>query len=156
MKSILVTGGAGFIGSHVVVELVAAGYRPVIIDNFSNSEKSVIANLEKLLSQTVSHYDQDYRDANTVDIIKAENISGIIHFAAYKQVGESVNQPLKYYDNNVAGFVKLLQMLEASPVKKHRFLVIVHGVWRTRQFTGHRAQPGQASDVAIRHQQTNG
>ena len=117
MKSILVTGGAGFIGSHVVVELVAAGYRPIIIDNFSNSEKSVIANLEKLLSQTVSHYDQDYRDANTVDIIKAENISGIIHFAAYKQVGESVNQPLKYYDNNVAGFVKLLQMLEASPVK---------------------------------------
>ena len=117
MQSILVTGGAGFIGSHVVVELVAAGYRPIIIDNFSNSEKSVIANLEKLLSQTVSHYDQDYRDASTVDIIKAENISGIIHFAAYKQVGESVNQPLKYYDNNVAGFVKLLQMLEASPVK---------------------------------------
>ena len=117
MKSILVTGGAGFIGSHVVVELVAAGYRPIIIDNFSNSEKSVIANLEKLLSQTVTHYDQDYRDANTAEIITAEDISGIIHFAAYKQVSESVNQPLKYYDNNVAGFVKLLQMLEASPVK---------------------------------------
>ncbi len=117
MQSILITGGAGFIGSHVVVELAAAGYRPVIIDDFSNSERSVIDNLETLIGAPITYYDQDYRAASTAQIIRDENITGIIHFAAFKQVGESVQQPLKYYDNNVAGFVKLLEMCSNSPVQ---------------------------------------
>lgn len=112
MQTILVTGGAGFIGSHTIVELVQAGYRPVIIDNFSNSEKFVLEHLEKLLGKPVVCYEQDYRDIPALKkVIKEENVSGIIHFAAFKAVAESVAEPLKYYDNNVAGFVQLLKVV---------------------------------------------
>src|SRR5437764_967950 len=115
MKTILVTGGAGFIGSHTIVELVQAGYRPVIIDNFSNSERNLVAQLEKLLGQPVTFYEQDFQDTDKLQqVIEKEDPSGIIHFAAYKAVGESVNEPLKYYDNNVGGLIALLQFLEAS------------------------------------------
>lgn len=110
MQSVLVTGGAGFIGSHTVIELVKANYRPVIIDNFSNSEKFILERLDQLTGQPINHYEQNYQDiAQLAQVIKDENISGIIHFAASKAVGESVEQPLKYYDNNVSGFVALLQ-----------------------------------------------
>ncbi len=120
MKTILVTGGAGFIGSHVVVELAQAGYQPVIIDNFSNSERSVVKALEKLLGQPVACYEQNYQDiARLKKVIQAEKPSGIIHFAAFKAVGELVQQPLKYYDNNVSGLVTLLEFLETTPLIKH-------------------------------------
>ncbi len=110
---ILVTGGAGFIGSHVVVALVEAGHEPVIVDNFSNSNASVLGGLRKILGAKPNFYQLDYRDSEKlVGIIQAENIQGIIHFAAFKAVGESVAQPLKYYDNNVAGFISLLQAVE--------------------------------------------
>src|SRR5689334_12905289 len=100
MQTILVTGGAGFIGSHTVVELVAAGYRPVIIDNFSNSDPLVIKRLEKLLKQPVTHYEQDYQDIDRLrQVVDKEKATGIIHFAAYKAVGESVEKPLMYYEN---------------------------------------------------------
>lgn len=115
---ILVTGGAGFIGSHTVVELVAAGYEPVIIDNFSNSEKNVITRLEKLTKTKLAFYEQDYQDsAKLRSVIKKEKIGGVIHFAASKAVGESVEQPLKYYQNNVAGLVNLLSVLEGEDVE---------------------------------------
>lgn len=122
MTSVLVTGGAGFIGSHTVVELVAAGYRPVIVDNFSNSDRSVIDKLEKLLDQPVTHYEQDYRDIPQLrKIIDTEKITSIIHFAAFKAVGESVSEPLKYYDNNVSGLIALLAYLPSSPIKHFVF-----------------------------------
>lgn len=120
MQTILVTGGAGFIGSHAVVELVQAGYKPVIIDNFTNSERSVIKNLERLLGQVITCYDQDYQNTNQLRLVmEKEDVRGIIHFAAYKSVGESVDQPLKYYDNNVSGLVTLLRFLETAPHVKH-------------------------------------
>lgn len=120
MKTILVTGGAGFIGSHTVVELAQAGYRPVIIDNFSNSERSVIPNLETLLGQPIKCYEQDYQDTVKLrTVIDKEKPDGIIHFAAYKAVGESVDQPLKYYDNNISGLITLLEFLETSDSIKH-------------------------------------
>jgi len=118
MRSILVIGGAGFIGSHTVVELVKHGYRPVVVDNFSNSHEAVIASLNSLLGQKIICYTQDYQDiAKLEKIIKKERIEGIIHFAAYKAVGESVEQPLKYYDNNVGGFVRLLQTALSNDVQ---------------------------------------
>jgi UDP-glucose 4-epimerase len=118
MANILVTGGAGFIGSHTVVELVEAGYKPVIIDNFSNSEKEVIGRMEKLIGQPVTFYEGDYQNSELLQkIIKEEDVTGIIHFAAHKAVGESVKQPLNYYANNVAGFITLLELSEKNGIK---------------------------------------
>lgn len=112
MKHVLVTGGAGYIGSHVVVELVTAGYDPIIVDNFNNSDGLSIKRLEKLTGQRLTFYKANYQDADKLkEIIAKENIDGVIHIAGYKAVGESVENPLKYYDNNVAGFVTLLETL---------------------------------------------
>ena len=120
METILVTGGAGFIGSHTVVELVSAGYRPIIVDNFSNSEHSVIKNLEKLIGQPLTFYEQNFQDTDKLqDVIQKEAVSGIIHFAAYKAVGESVKEPLKYYENNVSGLIALLRLLQTNESVKH-------------------------------------
>jgi UDP-glucose 4-epimerase len=122
MKTILVTGGAGFIGSHTVVELAQAGYRPIIVDDFSNSEHFVIERLKQLLGKPIVCYEQDYRDITKLArVVKDEAVSGIIHFAAFKSVGESVEEPLKYYDNNVAGLIKLLEFCERSALKHFVF-----------------------------------
>ncbi len=113
MTKVLITGGAGFIGSHTFVELVNAGYDPVIIDNFNNSERFILDRLEQLTGKKPVCYEQDYQDAAALkDIIEKEKIESVIHFAAYKQVAESVKEPLKYYENNVAGFVTLLNVLK--------------------------------------------
>jgi len=113
VKNILVTGGAGFIGSHTVAELVNAGFNPVIIDNFSNSEKSVIGSLEKITGRKIGLYEGEFQDKKLLKEIAAkESIDGVIHFAAYKAVGESVEKPLKYYKNNVAGLVDLLEAMQ--------------------------------------------
>ncbi|MEA5138053.1 UDP-glucose 4-epimerase GalE [Arcicella rigui] len=111
---ILVTGGAGFIGSHTVVELHNAGYETVLVDNFSNSEKSAITGIETIIGQSVTLYEGDISEAATWDTLFTEQkIDGIIHFAANKAVGESVANPLKYYKNNISATVLMLQkMLE--------------------------------------------
>jgi len=119
VKNILVTGGAGFIGSHTVVELCSAGYSPLIVDDFSNSEKSVINNLEKITKQKIPTYEGRFQDKKLLGKIFSEHkLDGIIHFAAFKSVGESVEQPLKYYDNNVSGLVGLLQEMRAQKIPK--------------------------------------
>jgi UDP-glucose 4-epimerase len=116
-KNILVTGGAGYIGSHTVVELVEAGYTPIIIDNFSNSDESVLDKLQAITDKKLVCYRQDFQDlAKLRQVIKKHKIGGVIHFAAFKAVGESVEQPLKYYRNNVAGFISLLEALEELAV----------------------------------------
>ena len=114
--SILVTGGVGFIGSHTVVELVNAGYSPIILDNFSNADKRMLQGIHALCDRTIPLIEGDCSDKKLLEKIFAENdISGVIHFAAFKAVGESVGDPLKYYDNNLSGTVTLLQtMLEAG------------------------------------------
>ena len=110
---ILVTGGAGFIGSHTVVELAEAGYTPVIVDNFQNSEKSVLVGLEQILERKLTFYNADCTSREALEDIfsKEKDIGGVIHFAADKAVGESVAHPLKYYRNNVGSLVALLEAM---------------------------------------------
>lgn len=122
MQSILVTGGAGFIGSHTVVELAAAGYKPIILDNFSNSDRTVIGRLEKLIGQSVTSYEGDFQDTKLLQqVFSEQTIDGVIHFAAFKAVGESVAEPLKYYDNNVAHFIHFLQIVTQQKIPRFVF-----------------------------------
>ena len=120
---ILVTGGAGFIGSHTVVELVSAGYEPIIVDNFSNSERKVIGKIEEIIEQKITLYDLDCRNQKALDSVFAEHpdIAGVIHFAAYKSVSESVNSPERYYENNLASLTSLCQSIEKYGVNKFVF-----------------------------------
>lgn len=115
-KKILVTGGAGYIGSHTVVELINSGYEPVIVDNFSNSEKSVVKGLKEITRQEVTLYEGDCNDKIFLSrLFKQEkSIDGVIHFAAFKAVGESVQEPLKYYFNNINSLIVLLEIMEQN------------------------------------------
>lgn len=116
--TILVTGGAGFIGSHTVVELAGQGFEPVILDNFSNSESSVLQGIESILQRPVRFYEGDCNDAATVErILRDENIQGVIHFAASKAVEESVREPLLYYQNNVGSTVTVLKAMQTCGVE---------------------------------------
>jgi UDP-glucose 4-epimerase len=116
---ILVTGGAGYIGSHTVVELAQAGYQPVIVDNFSNSEESALAGIESILGAKVPIHRIDCGDAAALrGVFEAEkDIQGVIHFAAYKAVGESVQKPLAYFQNNVGSLLTLLQVMNEYGVE---------------------------------------
>lgn len=106
------TGGAGFIGSHTVVSLVEAGFEPVIIDDFSNSERSALDGLRAIIGRDVTCYTADCNDPAIMnDIFSKEDLSGIIHFAAFKAVGESVQKPLKYYRNNLDSLMLLLELM---------------------------------------------
>ena len=116
MKKILVTGGLGFIGSHTVVELQQAGYEVVIIDNLYNSKIEVLDSITSITNIKPSYFNIDLRNKIAVeDFFKNNKIDGIIHFAASKAVGESVNNPLLYYENNISTLVYLLQEM-----KKHK------------------------------------
>lgn len=118
MSKILVTGGTGFIGSHTVVELHNAGYTPVIIDNLSNSNVQILDQIEKIIGVRPAFHQFDLCDAAKVEAFVAENpdITGIIHFAASKAVGESVEKPLKYYHNNFFSLINLLRAYQGKPV----------------------------------------
>ena len=113
MKKILVTGGAGYIGSHTVVELHQAGYQPVIVDDFSNSQESALAGIEGIIGAKVPTYRIDCADAAALrGVFAAEpGIAGVIHFAAFKAVGESVAKPLAYFQNNVGSLLTLLALM---------------------------------------------
>lgn len=111
-KNILVTGGLGFIGSHTVIELYATGYTPIIIDNLSNSELTVLDGITTITGHKPRFYQGDFQDKNLLEKVLGENtINGVIHFAAFKAVGESVADPIKYYNNNVGGFIELLETI---------------------------------------------
>ncbi len=119
---ILVTGGAGFIGSHTVVELYNAGFEPIIVDNFSNSEKTALAGIQKIIGNTIKYYEANCNDvAALTEIFENESISGVIHFAASKAVGESVDDPLKYYDNNLNSTIVLLKIMKRFGVSNFVF-----------------------------------
>ena len=115
MNNILVTGGAGYIGSHVSVKLIEDGYNPIVLDNFSNSDASVLDGVEKISGSRPRLYEGDILDPSIFQkIFTEQKIDGVIHFAAKKAVGESVSEPLLYYSTNVTGLVNLLEAM-----KKH-------------------------------------
>ena len=112
--NILLTGGAGYIGSHTCVALVQAGFTPVILDNFSNSQPAVLERLQRITGQAVACERGDVLDTPWVqDVLRRHAIAGVVHFAGDKAVGESVAQPLKYYRNNIGGAVSLLEAMQA-------------------------------------------
>lgn len=119
---ILVTGGVGFIGSHTVVELFNAGFEPVIIDNLYNSSRDVLVGIKKITGQDFPFYEVDCNDISRVrEIFEKEKFDGVIHFAAYKAVGESVDEPLKYYENNILSLLILLKVMKEFAVDKFVF-----------------------------------
>lgn len=118
-KNIIVTGGAGYIGSHTVVELIEQGYTPIIIDNFCNSEKTVINRLEEITGEKTQVFEGDCTNKQFMsDVFTQTNPVGVIHFAAYKAVGESVEKPLNYYRNNVVSLLVLLEVMKKTNCKQ--------------------------------------
>jgi UDP-glucose 4-epimerase len=118
MKDILVTGGAGYIGSHTAVELIAAGYRPIIVDNFSNTDERLLEGMARITGQEPIVHRGDCCDLEFMrTLFQQYTFAGVIHFAAYKAVGESVALPLKYYHNNIVSLTNLLQLLEVFEVR---------------------------------------
>ena len=118
--SVLVTGGAGFICSHTVVELLNKGENVIIIDNFYNSKPEVLDSIRKITGKDFKFYEIDYTKGEDLEKVFKENkdIESVIHFAGYKAVGESVKKPLEYYTNNVAGTLVLLETMRKYDVKK--------------------------------------
>jgi UDP-glucose 4-epimerase len=117
-STILVTGGTGYIGSHAVVALIAAGYNPVIVDNLSNSKVSVLERIAKITGKKPPFYKIDLRKSSSLDIVFwKHNIESVIHFAGLKAVGESVEQPLRYYENNIGGSMSLFLMMAKHAIK---------------------------------------
>ncbi len=117
--SILVTGGAGYIGSHTCVEMLNAGYDIVVVDNLDNSCKESLYRVEKITGKKVKFYEEDIRNKEALRKIFTENkIESVIHFAGLKAVGESVAKPIEYYDNNLISTIYLLEVMKEFSVKK--------------------------------------
>ena len=118
MSTILVTGGAGYIGSHTCVELLAAGHQLVVVDNLCNSKREALRRVERISGRTITFVEADVRDRQALAAVFARHpVDAVIHFAGLKAVGESVARPLAYYDNNVSGTVALLECMQDAGVK---------------------------------------
>lgn len=123
MATVLVTGGAGYIGSHTAVALLDAGRDVVLVDNLCNSSRKVIARIEQITGKTVPFYETDVRDEKAIESVLIEHpeISSVIHFAGLKAVGESVKIPLEYYSDNIGGTIALLRVLQRRGIKQFVF-----------------------------------
>jgi UDP-glucose 4-epimerase len=120
---VLVTGGAGFIGSHTAVELYQAGFQPIIIDNFANSNPNVLKQLERLTGHQIPFYEADCTESDALHAVFQQegDVAGVIHFAAFKAVGESVSNPTAYYRNNIGSTAALLDAMHAFKVNHFVF-----------------------------------
>lgn len=122
MKNILVTGGLGFIGSETVVALINNGYTPIVVDDLSNSKIAVLDRIETITGKRPQFYKANCTDVDAMDKIFAENsVDGIIHFAAFKAVGESVSKPIEYYSNNLKSSLTMLEMMKKYNVRNFIF-----------------------------------
>ncbi len=119
MKKVLVTGGAGYIGAHTVVELIKTGYHPVLIDDFSKSDSTLLKGIEKITGKNPDFHEGNCADPDFLKSIFSSHgpFSCVLHFAAYKSVGESVEQPVMYYRNNIDSLLTLLEVMKAHDVK---------------------------------------
>src|SRR5262245_57569735 len=117
--SVLVTGGTGFIGSHACVALARAGYDVTVVDNLSNSRRSVLERVSRIVGRPVGFAEGDIRDAEFLrSLFATRRHAAVVHFAGLKAVGESVAEPLRYWDNNVGGTLALLRAMEAAEVRR--------------------------------------
>ncbi len=120
--SVLVTGGAGYIGSHTCLCLIEAGYEVIVVDNLSNSKKQSVTRVEELTGKHITFYPIDIRDKKEMCAVFGENkIDAVIHFAGLKAIGESVDQPLRYYENNLSGTLALCEVMMENNVKNMVF-----------------------------------
>lgn len=118
MATILVPGGAGYIGTHTVVELLNAGYDAVVVDNLSNSKEEAVKRVEKITGKKVTFYKADVLDKDAMrKIFSAHQIDAVINFAGFKAVGESVAKPIEYYHNNIGGMIALIEVMKEFNVK---------------------------------------
>jgi len=130
MQTILVTGGAGYIGSHTCVELLEKSYKVIVIDNLINSSKESLNRVEKITGKSITFYEKDILDKDALDkIFNDHKIDAVIHFAGLKAVGESTQIPLTYYHNNLTGTLILLQAMQQASVFNLVFSSIRHSVW---------------------------
>jgi UDP-glucose 4-epimerase len=119
MSTLLITGGAGYIGSHTLVEFLQAGHEVVCLDNYVNSSPEALRRVERISGKSVVQVDGDLRDAALLDRLFAQHaVDGVVHFAALKAVGESVAKPLVYYDNNLTGALVLLAAMSRAGIKR--------------------------------------
>ena len=134
--AILVTGGAGFIGSHTVVELQNAGMDVVVLDNLANSSEESLKRVEKITGKPVKFYRADILDREALeDIFSKEEVDCVIHFAGLKAVGESVAKPWEYYNNNIAGTLTLVDVMRTNGCKEYYFLFISNCIWNSNTCT---------------------
>jgi UDP-glucose 4-epimerase len=118
-RTVLVTGGLGYIGSHTCVALAEAGYRPLIVDNLGNAKASVLERIRELAQSDIAFHRADVRDRAALgEILAARQVSAVLHFAGWKAVGESVEKPLVYYENNVGGTIALLEAMAEHGVRR--------------------------------------
>ena len=119
LRNVFITGGAGYIGSHCAVSLIKNNFNPIILDNFSNSHQSTIKKLEKITNKKITFFNIDIRNKKKLkSIFKKNNCYAVIHCAGYKAVGESVQNPIKYFDNNISSTLSLLECMKESKVFK--------------------------------------
>ncbi|NNC54904.1 MAG: SDR family NAD(P)-dependent oxidoreductase, partial [Pseudomonadales bacterium] len=117
MEKILVTGGAGYIGSHTCIELLQQGYAVVVVDNLANSSVEALRRVEQITGKPVEFVQADIRSARSMQrVFEAHDFSAVIHFAGLKAVGESVSEPLKYFDNNINGTLVLLETMQCHGI----------------------------------------
>ena len=119
MMNILVTGGAGYIGSHTIIELLENSHTVIVVDNLSNSSQESLRRVEKITKSKIPFYNIDVRNTNALEkVFNENNIDAVIHFAGLKSVGESVSHPVKYYDNNIGSTLVLIETMKKYNVKK--------------------------------------
>ena len=130
--AVLITGGAGYIGSHTALELLNEGYEVVVYDNLYNSSKESLRRVEELTGKKISFHEGDILDEDKLrGVFETEKIDAVIHCAALKAVGESVKKPLEYYHNNITGTLTLLKVMNEVGTKNIVFSSSATGIWRS-------------------------